>query len=237
VATDGAALDDFGQLWAHPQELHPVRYGALVTGVRTLFLPGVRPVVDQSMAMRLVVLADRLYDRDVPALSSGVPLDELFPTDLLNGGSARDTSGPCPGWWRWPARARRQPRRATVWPNRKPRGSAVPAGPHHQPADRGEYAPARRLQRVHRRRVHAGSRPRERPACPVTRPGAKDPEWIPVVAARGWLIVTRDKRMQDNRAEIEAVRTHGAKMINFASGDAGDDLDAARSVHAAMAGD
>lgn len=76
----------FGQLCAHLQELHPVRYGALVTGVRTQFLRSVRPVVDQSMALRLVVLADRLYDRDVPALSSGVPLDELFPTDLLNGG-------------------------------------------------------------------------------------------------------------------------------------------------------
>jgi hypothetical protein len=62
---------------------------------------------------------------------------------------------------------------------------------------------------------------RQRPACPVTRPGVKDPEWIPVVAARGWLIVTRDKHIQDNRAEIEAVRTHGAKMVNFASEDAG----------------
>jgi hypothetical protein len=102
VATDGAALDDFGQLWAHPQELHPVRYGALVTGVRTLFLPGVRPVVDQSMAMRLVVLADRLYDRDVPALSSECRWTSCFrptcstvvPQEILPGRVPAGGAGP-----------------------------------------------------------------------------------------------------------------------------------------------
>jgi cell division protein ZapE len=38
------------------------------------------------VALRLVVLADRLYDRDVPLLVSGVGLDALFPPDLLAGG-------------------------------------------------------------------------------------------------------------------------------------------------------
>ena len=47
---------------------------------------GVRPVDDQSVALRLVVLADRLYDRDVPVLSSGAPLTELFTPELLRGG-------------------------------------------------------------------------------------------------------------------------------------------------------
>jgi cell division protein ZapE len=42
----------------------------------------VRPVDDQAAALRLVVLADRLYDRDIPVLASGVPLDELFPAEL-----------------------------------------------------------------------------------------------------------------------------------------------------------
>jgi cell division protein ZapE len=46
----------------------------------------VRPVDDQAAALRLVVLADRLYDRDVPVLASGVPLDRLFPDELLSGG-------------------------------------------------------------------------------------------------------------------------------------------------------
>ena len=34
----------------------------------------------------MVVLADRLYDRDVPVVASGVPLDQLFAPDLLTGG-------------------------------------------------------------------------------------------------------------------------------------------------------
>ena len=44
--------------------------------------------------------------------------------------------------------------------------------------------------------------------------------WIPAVAAQGWLIVTRDKEIQGNRAEIYAVRDHGARMVNLASQDA-----------------
>jgi len=61
---------------------------------------------------------------------------------------------------------------------------------------------------------------RERPPCPITSAAVKDPIWIPDVAARGWLIVTRDRAIQDNRAEIDAVREHGARMVNLASADA-----------------
>ena len=61
----------------------------------------------------------------------------------------------------------------------------------------------------------------ERPPCPVTSLGVPDTEWIPEVAARGWLIVTRDARIQDKRAEIDAVRVYGAKMVNLESRDAG----------------
>jgi len=86
AATDGATCDDFEQLLAHLSSLHPSRYGALVDDVPLVGLVGVRPVDDQSAALRLVVLADRLYDRDIPVLSSGVPLDRLFPAELLAGG-------------------------------------------------------------------------------------------------------------------------------------------------------
>ena len=61
---------------------------------------------------------------------------------------------------------------------------------------------------------------RERPPCLINDPGTKDSIWIPIVAARGWLIITRDRAIQDNRAEINAVREFGAKMINLASADA-----------------
>ncbi len=85
-ATPGASYDSFGGLVDHLARLHPSRYGALVEGVSLVCLRGVHPVTDQAVALRLVVLADRLYDRDVPVLTSGVPLDRLFPDELLNGG-------------------------------------------------------------------------------------------------------------------------------------------------------
>lgn len=54
---------------------------------------------------------------------------------------------------------------------------------------------------------------RQRPACPITKTSTKDRDWIPEVARRGWLIITRDRRIQDHRAEIEAVRLSGACMV------------------------
>lgn len=62
---------------------------------------------------------------------------------------------------------------------------------------------------------------RDRPPCPVASSATKDSEWIPVVAELGWLVITRDRRIQERTAEIEAVRTYGAKMVNLASPDAG----------------
>ncbi len=86
TAVDGASCDDFDGLLQHLSQLHPSRYGALVDDVPLVGLVGVHPVDDQSAALRLVVLADRLYDRDVPLVTSGVPLDRLFPDELLSGG-------------------------------------------------------------------------------------------------------------------------------------------------------
>jgi cell division protein ZapE len=86
AARPGATLDDFGALLAHLARLHPSRYGALLDGVRAVCLTGVHEVPDQNVALRLVVLADRLYDRDVPVLASGAPLDALFSEDMLRGG-------------------------------------------------------------------------------------------------------------------------------------------------------
>jgi hypothetical protein len=61
---------------------------------------------------------------------------------------------------------------------------------------------------------------RDRPPCPLVSPSATDPEWIPIVAALGWVIITRDRHIQDRRAEINAVRDHGAKMLNFTGDEA-----------------
>ncbi|MEE1941102.1 cell division protein ZapE [Streptomyces sp. TRM 70361] len=84
--TPGASLDHFPSLLEHLAQVHPSRYGALCDGLRAVCLTDVRPVPDQSTALRLVVLADRLYDREVPVLASGVPFDRLFGEDMLGGG-------------------------------------------------------------------------------------------------------------------------------------------------------
>ncbi|GGT95299.1 cell division protein ZapE [Streptomyces coeruleorubidus] len=85
-ATEGASLDAFSPLLDHLARVHPSRYGALTDGIKAVCLTGVRPVPDQSTALRLVVLADRLYDREVPVLASGLPFDQLFSDEMLNGG-------------------------------------------------------------------------------------------------------------------------------------------------------
>ncbi|MGW5198447.1 cell division protein ZapE [Streptomyces spiralis] len=83
---ENASLDDFPELLEHLARVHPSRYGALTDGIGAVCLTGVRPVPDQSTALRLVVLADRLYDREVPVLASGLPFDRLFSEEMLKGG-------------------------------------------------------------------------------------------------------------------------------------------------------
>ena len=82
----GATLDDFPALLTHLARMHPSRYAALIDGVAAACLRGVAPIEDQSHALRFVALSDRLYDREVPVLSSGVPFDAVFPADMLAGG-------------------------------------------------------------------------------------------------------------------------------------------------------
>ncbi|CAL9567127.1 cell division protein ZapE [Streptomyces sp. enrichment culture] len=85
-ATPGASLDHFPDLLEHLARVHPSRYGALTEDVAAVCLTGVTAVPDQSTALRLVVLADRLYDREIPVLASGLPFDRLFSDEMLNGG-------------------------------------------------------------------------------------------------------------------------------------------------------
>jgi cell division protein ZapE len=88
VATerDDATLDDFAALLAHLAQVHPSRYGALLDGVGLVGLTGVHAVPTQDVALRVVVLVDRLYDRDVPVLLGGAGQHELFSAEMLAGG-------------------------------------------------------------------------------------------------------------------------------------------------------
>ena len=82
----GAVIDDFDELLAYLARVHPSRYGALLDDVTLLGLTGVHPVSDQSTALRLVVLVDRLYDRDVPVLLGGSGETDLFSEEMRAGG-------------------------------------------------------------------------------------------------------------------------------------------------------
>lgn len=80
------SCDHFVDLHHHLAQLHPSRYGALLDGVGAVAITDIRPLDDENVALRMVVLADRMYDRDLPLLASGVPLDQLFSAAMLKGG-------------------------------------------------------------------------------------------------------------------------------------------------------
>ncbi|TFV56008.1 cell division protein ZapE [Mycobacterium sp. PS03-16] len=82
----GATLDDFDALCAHLATMHPSRYLSLIEGVTQVFITGVRPLDDQSVALRLVSLTDRLYDAGIPVVASGAKLDTIFSEEMLAGG-------------------------------------------------------------------------------------------------------------------------------------------------------
>ena len=80
------ASDDFDALQKHLATLHPSRYGALVAGIETAVWRGVHEIDDQAVALRFVVLVDRLYDRGVRVVAGGASLGEVFAPELLRGG-------------------------------------------------------------------------------------------------------------------------------------------------------
>jgi cell division protein ZapE len=81
-----STYDTFSQVQAHLSHVHPSRYGGLVEGLEAVHVADVRTLTDQVQALRTVVLIDRLYDRDIPVYTSGVPLERLFSEEMLRGG-------------------------------------------------------------------------------------------------------------------------------------------------------
>ncbi|MET9486676.1 MULTISPECIES: cell division protein ZapE [unclassified Nocardia] len=86
AATPGSTLDDFDALLKHLSTLHPSKYNALIQGVSAVFISDVHTVTDQAVALRIVVLADRLYDAGTPVTVSGAKLDQIFSQEMLDGG-------------------------------------------------------------------------------------------------------------------------------------------------------
>ena len=63
------------------------RYPKLVDGLAAVGFTNVHELHNQTDALRLVALVDRLYDAQVRIVSSGIPLDRVFATDMLAGRS------------------------------------------------------------------------------------------------------------------------------------------------------
>jgi cell division protein ZapE len=80
------ARDDFKTLINHLAGVHPSRYRQLLAGIEGVVWRDVETITEQAVALRFVVLADRLYDKDVPILASGVPFDQLFTEEMMTGG-------------------------------------------------------------------------------------------------------------------------------------------------------
>jgi hypothetical protein len=59
--------------------------------------------------------------------------------------------------------------------------------------------------------AHPGHR-----SVPDIRPGAKDPEWMPVVAALGLVVIVREKRIRTRPGERELVAQHQLRVVRLA---------------------
>ena len=80
------AVDDFDALVDQLSRVHPSRYRAFIADLDAIAWRGVRTIDQQAVALRFVVLADRLYDRDLPILATGVAFDRVFTEEMMAGG-------------------------------------------------------------------------------------------------------------------------------------------------------
>ena len=79
-------LAGFEAVVSHLAKVHPSRYVRLVEDLSGVGLTDVRAFANQTDALRFVAFVDRLYDAQVSVRASGVPLDQVFPEEMLAGG-------------------------------------------------------------------------------------------------------------------------------------------------------
>jgi cell division protein ZapE len=79
-------VDDFDAMLAHLATVHPSRYVKLVEDIDGVAFTDVHPLRNQTDALRLVAFVDRLYDAQVRMITTGTPLDQVFPEEMLSGG-------------------------------------------------------------------------------------------------------------------------------------------------------
>ncbi len=77
----------FAELCSHLEKLHPIRYTRLLEPLEIIFLSGLGPMEDQTIALRFVHFIDKLYDQQVKlVLSASCPLTEIFPVEYRDKG-------------------------------------------------------------------------------------------------------------------------------------------------------
>ncbi|MBU1249635.1 MAG: cell division protein ZapE [Actinobacteria bacterium] len=79
-------VDPFADILRHLSTVHPSRYIGLIRDVDAVAMTEVAELRSQTDALRLVAFVDRLYDAQIPIFATGVPLDQVFPDDMLAGG-------------------------------------------------------------------------------------------------------------------------------------------------------
>ena len=79
-------LDPFDAMLAHLGSVHPSHYVSLVENLAGVGFTGVHVLQNQTDALRLVAFVDRLYDAQVRIVADGIPLDTIYPDDMLAGG-------------------------------------------------------------------------------------------------------------------------------------------------------
>lgn len=84
--TGAVTVDPFRDVLRHLATVHPSRYVGLIGGLDAIGLTDVDVLSNQTDALRLVALVDRLYDAQVRIHATGVALDQVFPEEMLAGG-------------------------------------------------------------------------------------------------------------------------------------------------------
>jgi cell division protein ZapE len=80
------SVDDFGSLMRHLSTVHPSKYIKMIAGLDVIALRNVYLLTDQTDALRLVAFIDRVYDAEIPIIANGMPLHEVFDTEMMGGG-------------------------------------------------------------------------------------------------------------------------------------------------------
>ncbi len=81
-----SSSDDFRSLLKHLSQLHPAKYGKLLSELDKAVFTDVQALTDEFDALRFVALVDRAYEAQVHLRGSGMSLTEVFPEKYLLGG-------------------------------------------------------------------------------------------------------------------------------------------------------